>query len=169
MASMRPGAGLLSGEAESRRGFRRIVIATVWLIIAPSVVLLVLGILMLVFYTVNLNILFGIFVVVLAGLLATGTVLTLVFVRREANLSKLQSDFVSKVSHELRTPLTSIRMFVETLQMKRVSSPAEVEPRWRGIGVRIEDDILVTPTGHDNLTPDIPKSVADIESVMTAR
>jgi two-component system phosphate regulon sensor histidine kinase PhoR len=51
----------------------------------------------------------------------------LVFVNREANLSKLQSDFVSKVSHELRTPLTSIRMFVETLQMKRVSSPQEVD------------------------------------------
>jgi two-component system phosphate regulon sensor histidine kinase PhoR len=48
-------------------------------------------------------------------------------VRREAALSTLQADFVSKVSHELRTPLTSIRMFVETLQMKRVSSPAEVD------------------------------------------
>jgi two-component system phosphate regulon sensor histidine kinase PhoR len=48
-------------------------------------------------------------------------------VRREALLSNLQSDFVSKVSHELRTPLTSIRMFVETLQLKRVSSPQEVD------------------------------------------
>jgi two-component system phosphate regulon sensor histidine kinase PhoR len=127
MSSMRPGAGLLTDETKNRSGFSRIVLATVWLIITPSVVLLVLGILMLVFYQVNLNIVFGIFVVVLAALLATGTVLTLVFVRREANLSRLQSDFVSKVSHELRTPLTSIRMFVETLQMKRVSSPAEVD------------------------------------------
>jgi signal transduction histidine kinase len=39
----------------------------------------------------------------------------------------LQSDFVSKVSHELRTPLTSIRLFVETLQLKRVTSPGEVD------------------------------------------
>jgi two-component system phosphate regulon sensor histidine kinase PhoR len=38
-----------------------------------------------------------------------------VFVRREANLSELQADFVSKVSHELRTPLTAIRLFAETL------------------------------------------------------
>jgi two-component system phosphate regulon sensor histidine kinase PhoR len=43
-------------------------------------------------------------------------VLALIFVRKEANLSRLQLDFVSKVSHELRTPLTSIRMFVETLR-----------------------------------------------------
>ena len=126
MASTRPAAGLLSGST-TNRGFSRIVLALVWLIITPSVVLLVLGILMLVFNKANLNILFGILVVTLVGLLATGTVLALVFLHREAALSKLQSDFVSKVSHELRTPLTSIRMFVETLQLKRVSSPAEVD------------------------------------------
>jgi two-component system phosphate regulon sensor histidine kinase PhoR len=126
MATIRPGAGLVSG-AHVNRGFSRIVISLVWLIIAPSVVLLALGILMLVFNNANLNILFGIMVVVLVGMLATGTVLALVFVRREAVLSKLQSDFVSKVSHELRTPLTSIRMFVETLQLKRVTSPQEVD------------------------------------------
>ncbi len=126
MASTRPGAGLLSGET-NRTGFRRIVRALVWLIIAPTVVLLVLGILMLVFNRADLNIVFGILVVTLVGVLITGTVLALVFLHREANVSKLQSDFVSKVSHELRTPLTSIRMFVETLQLKRVSSPGEVD------------------------------------------
>jgi two-component system phosphate regulon sensor histidine kinase PhoR len=126
MASIRPGAGLVSG-AHVNRGFSRIVVSLVWLIIVPSVLLLALGILMLVFNKANLNILFGIMVVVLVGMLATGTVLALVFVRREAVLSKLQSDFVSKVSHELRTPLTSIRMFVETLQLKRVTSPQEVD------------------------------------------
>lgn len=126
MASIRPGAGLVSG-AHVNRGFSRIVMSLVWLIITPSVVLLALGIAMLVFNKANLNIIFGILVVTLVGLLSTGTVLALVFVRREAVLSKLQSDFVSKVSHELRTPLTSIRMFVETLQLKRVSSPQEVD------------------------------------------
>ncbi len=126
MASTRPGAGLLSGE-NNRTGFSRIMLALVWLIIAPTVVLLVLGILMLVFNKADLNIVFGILVVTLVGVLITGTVLALVFLHREANLSKLQSDFVSKVSHELRTPLTSIRMFVETLQLKRVSSPDEVD------------------------------------------
>ena len=126
MASIRPGAGLVSGQ-HVNRGFSRIVVSLVWLIIVPSVVLLALGILMLVFNKANLNILFGIMVVVLVGMLATGTVLALVFLRREAALSKLQSDFVSKVSHELRTPLTSIRMFVETLQLKRVTSPQEVD------------------------------------------
>ncbi len=116
----------MSGE-HGRNGFSRIVLSLVWLIIAPTVVLLVLGILMLVFHKADLNIVFGILVVALVGVLTTGTVLALVFLHREANVSKLQSDFVSKVSHELRTPLTSIRMFVETLQLKRVSSPNEVD------------------------------------------
>jgi len=45
--------------------------------------------------------------------------------------------------------------------------PAEGQPqiddRWRGIGIRIEDDVLVTDTGHEVLTAGVPKSVADME------
>jgi two-component system phosphate regulon sensor histidine kinase PhoR len=55
----------------------------------------------------------------------TGVILVWVFVRREANLSQLQSDFVSKVSHELRTPLTSIRLFSETLALRRGDQDAQ--------------------------------------------
>ena len=40
---------------------------------------------------------------------------------------------------------------------------AAVPSEYRGIGVRIEDDVLVTPDGHLNLTADIPKSVGEIE------
>lgn len=42
----------------------------------------------------------------------------------------------------------------------------EVDPKWRGIGVRIEDDALVTKEGCDILTAALPKSVADIEAFM---
>jgi len=37
------------------------------------------------------------------------------------------------------------------------------EPFWN-IGVRIEDDVLVTSTGHENLTAATPKSVVDVEA-----
>lgn len=40
-----------------------------------------------------------------------------------------------------------------------------VPDKYRGIGVRIEDDILVTTSGHENLTADIPKLPDDIERV----
>jgi Xaa-Pro aminopeptidase len=39
----------------------------------------------------------------------------------------------------------------------------KVAPQWRGIGVRIEDDVLVTDGAPENLTAAIPKSVADVE------
>lgn len=41
-----------------------------------------------------------------------------------------------------------------------------VDPRWWGIGIRIEDDILVTKTGCEVLSIEAPKSVAEIERVM---
>jgi Xaa-Pro aminopeptidase len=42
----------------------------------------------------------------------------------------------------------------------------DVDPRWRGIGVRIEDDALVTKDGCEILTDGLPKSVAEIEAFM---
>lgn len=41
-----------------------------------------------------------------------------------------------------------------------------VDPRWWNIGVRIEDDILVTQDGHRNLTAALPSAVSDIEALM---
>lgn len=41
-----------------------------------------------------------------------------------------------------------------------------VDEKWRGIGIRIEDDVLVTADGPHILTSDVVKSIADIEHVM---
>lgn len=41
-----------------------------------------------------------------------------------------------------------------------------VASKWRGIGIRIEDDVAVTRNGHDIFTSDVPKDVADIEKLM---
>jgi Xaa-Pro aminopeptidase len=42
----------------------------------------------------------------------------------------------------------------------------DVAKKWRGIGVRIEDDVVVTRTGCDILTTGVPKTVAEIEALM---
>jgi two-component system phosphate regulon sensor histidine kinase PhoR len=99
-----------------RIGYRRIVQLLVYLVIIPTVLLLALGILLMFLGEARINVILGILTVSFVAVVATGVILVLVFVRREANLSQLQADFVSKVSHELRTPLTAIRLFAETLQ-----------------------------------------------------
>jgi len=47
-----------------------------------------------------------------------------------------------------------------------IAPGAETDERFRGIGVRIEDDVIVTEDGHENLTAGIPKRPADIEAWM---
>jgi len=45
-------------------------------------------------------------------------------------------------------------------------SAKNVDAKWLGIGVRIEDDVLVTERGYEVITDDLVKSVNDIESLM---
>jgi Xaa-Pro aminopeptidase len=44
----------------------------------------------------------------------------------------------------------------------------EASEEFQGIGIRIEDDVLVTPDGHEVMTAAIPKSVAEVEALTTA-
>ena len=47
-----------------------------------------------------------------------------------------------------------------------ISSTSDVDDKWKGIGIRIEDDVLVTKDGNKNLTDTVPTDPAEIESLM---
>lgn len=61
-----------------------------------------------------------ILIVLLDVVLLAGVWVVYRSIRREMELVRMKSDFVSNVSHELRTPLALIRMFAETLEMDRI-------------------------------------------------
>jgi signal transduction histidine kinase len=61
----------------------------------------------------------------LLGLTAALIGTALYQLRRESQLARLRTDFISGVSHELRTPLAQIRMFSETLVLGRVRTDDE--------------------------------------------
>jgi signal transduction histidine kinase len=59
-------------------------------------------------------------------ILTTGLLLiALLNLRRQQELARLRTDFVSSVSHELRTPLAQIRLFAELLTMDKLRSDDE--------------------------------------------
>jgi Xaa-Pro aminopeptidase len=47
-----------------------------------------------------------------------------------------------------------------------ISSSSDVDDKWKGIGIRIEDDILVTADGNKNLTSFVPSNPKEIEALM---
>ncbi len=58
----------------------------------------------------------------LSLLLVAGLGLLVVLLLREVRLNERQSNFVSAVTHELKTPVASLRLYLDTLQMREVTA-----------------------------------------------
>ena len=41
-----------------------------------------------------------------------------------------------------------------------------IDDKWNGIGVRIEDDIAITDSGFELLTPDVPRTIEEVEQTV---
>ncbi len=49
-----------------------------------------------------------------------------------------------------------------------IDAAEDIPKAYRGIGIRIEDDVLVSAKGFEVLTADVPKTVEEIEALMSA-
>jgi Xaa-Pro aminopeptidase len=64
----------------------------------------------------------------------------------------------------LRLGMAAAKKLEEQEKAKAATVTHTIPPEFRGIGVRIEDDILVTADGIENLTAGTPKSVEEVEA-----
>ena len=72
---------------------------------------------------------------------------------------------VGDYSNERSRPL-EIGMVITVEPGLYISSDADVPEQYKGIGIRIEDNLLMTEYGNKNLTSGCPKEIEDIEEIM---
>ena len=63
----------------------------------------------------------------------------------------------------LRLGVTAAKKLEDEEKAKAQTVTHPIPKEFRGIGIRIEDDILVTPTGVENLTAGTPKTIEEVE------
>jgi signal transduction histidine kinase len=105
----------------------------------------------------------------LLGVLALAGALSVVAVtqlRRETELARMRSDFVSNVSHELRTPLAQIRLFTETLRLGRAPtreqrdwSLAHIERETSRLSLLVENVLRFSRLGRDDASVATPVEI----------
>jgi two-component system phosphate regulon sensor histidine kinase PhoR len=113
------------GNAPAVIQLRRAQLVLMLAVLAPTALMIAVGILLLALGQGAGSIVAGTLVLAFCTTAVTGYILGSIFVSRGAMVARFQHDFLSSVSHELRTPLTSISMFIETLRDERVTDPED--------------------------------------------
>ncbi len=101
---------------------------------------------------------------------------------REENIAeeRYRKFFMHRTSHWLGMDVHDVGQYKEGQEVRRLEPGfvltvepglyipedcTDVPPEFRGVGIRIEDDVLVTETGHEVLTSLVPKEVSEIEAL----
>jgi len=96
------------------------------------------------------------FLMALLGLAAALSLVAIGQLRRDVELARLRSDFVSSVSHDLRTPLAQMRLYLETLRLgrfrteeQRTESIAHVERETARLSQLVERVLRFSTNGRN--------------------
>lgn len=84
--------------------------------------------------------------------------------KAEVELTMLSYDVEERAERRLRLG-TKKALALEAEEKESAEKIVHaVPPEFLGIGVRIEDDILITDGGHENLTESVPKEISEVEA-----
>ncbi|MGB6625749.1 MAG: histidine kinase dimerization/phospho-acceptor domain-containing protein, partial [Candidatus Acidiferrales bacterium] len=64
---------------------------------------------------------------ILFGLLIAGLTVNTIFLVREIRRNEQQDSFLNAVTHELKTPIASIRLYLETLQSRKLDDAKRLD------------------------------------------
>lgn len=82
--------------------------------------------------------------------------------------AKLEAGMVYTVEPGIYVRMDALDYLPDTPESRKLI--AAIKPafeKYKGIGVRIEDDVVITPDGYQNMSAALPRTVVDIESFMS--
>ena len=78
----------------------------------------------------------------------------------------MRSSFGAGQQAEPERPAVPSPLINDHVLSQSTPGNTRVATKWRGIGIRIEDDVVVTRDGCEVLSADAPKTIEDIEAIM---
>ena len=95
--------------------------------------------------------------------------------RRQEELGRLRTEFVSGVSHELRTPLAQIRLLAELLRMGKVPTAEDkdrslriIDQEARRLSFLVDSILSFTPSQSGKLSPVSTDVATEVEEIVSA-
>jgi Xaa-Pro aminopeptidase len=85
--------------------------------------------------------------------------------RDSVEFSLYESDTDEAVARRLEMGAAAAKAFDDEAKAKAESVSLEIPEEFRGIGVRIEDDLLMTQGGYENMSAGVPTSIDEIEAL----